>query len=362
MLRVRPGDTVALLNTYSQATYDRIMRSFREAGVHVITGSSFWLFSSPTSSVVPEDELADLLKKADAAFCSGGRRRLNLTARVLGSTDRLRGVATASIGADNIDVAAATEMGILVTNSPVPGNYNNVVQHAVALALALVKRFGYYGEFVRNEEPNWKLFAEPDALPIYLDSSKTLGIIGFGRIGSRVAKFFRDFDMRVLAYDPYVSEERAELLGVRMVDTLDELLRESDIVSVHTFLSEGTTHLIGSRELGLMKKSAFIVNTSRGNVIDEAALIEALRRHSIAGAGLDVTEVEPVRGDNPLLTMPNVIVTPHIAGASEALFTQGTDYAVENIVRMLRGEVPKSLLNPAALPKWRQKFAVSPGP
>ncbi|HUI86620.1 MAG TPA: hydroxyacid dehydrogenase [Nitrososphaerales archaeon] len=358
---MKPGDTVALLNTYSQRTYDRITGTLQSAGLKVITGKSFWLFSSPTTDVVPEDELAELLKRADAAFCSGGRRRLNLTRRVLESTGRLRGVTTASIGADNIDIPAATEAGILVANSPVPGNYNNVVQHAVALALALVKRFSYYSDFVRKGEPNWELFALPDALPIYLDSSKTLGVVGFGRIGSRVAKVFREFDMRVLAYDPYVSDERAELLGVKMVDSLDELLRESDIVSIHTFLSEGTTHLIGRRELGLMKKDAFIVNTSRGNIIDEAALIEALRTHAIAGAGLDVTEVEPVEPDNPLLKMPNVIVTPHIAGASEALFTQGTDYAVENIIRMLRGDAPKSLLNPEALPKWREKFALRQG-
>jgi D-3-phosphoglycerate dehydrogenase len=349
-------DRVALLNTFTPETLSLIKATFQASGYEIIMGKSFAPFSAGLTTLYPEEELAELLSTADVALSTGGRTRIYVGRRSLQSAERLRGIMTTSIGVDNIDLDAATQKGVLVCNAPVPGNYNCVAQHAASLILALVKRHNFYREWVTREEPSSKLFSNPDALPIYLDSSKTLGIIGLGRIGSRVARIFRAFDMRVLAYDPYVSDDRAELLGVQMVDDLETLLRESDVVSVHTFLSEGTRHLIGRDELAFMKKTAFIVNTSRGDIIDEAALIEALENHQLAGAGLDVTEVEPIRANNPLLQMKNVIITPHMAGASAALFEQGTEFAMQNVARVVAGGLPRAIVNAEALPKWKSKF------
>lgn len=305
----------------------------------------------------PAEELKALIHSADAVFTAGSYAAF--TPELLTPTPpRLRGIVTSSLGHNWIDVQACTERGILVSNSPVDTNYEGVFQHTLLLILALKRRLRYFEAWARSGEPWSRL--EVDALPDYLDEHTTLGVVGLGRIGYRVARAFRQmFGTRVVAYDPYAPEDRAQQIGVRMVGDLRDLLRVADIVTLHTFLSDETHHLIGEPELRLMKPAAVIVNTSRGPVIDEAALITALREGWIAGAGLDVAEVEPLRADDLLLSMDNVVVTPHIGGASVAQVIRASEYAAESVLALVNGKVPKVVVNPEAIPAWVARFGIT---
>lgn len=330
-------------------------REIIEGGGHeVIVGKSFSPESSGLTSPYPRDELMSLIREADLAI---GGRRAKFERAVLQGAPRLQGVVTTAIGYESIDVDAATELGIVVSNSPQEVNYNGVVQHTTALILTLVRKLDNLREFARTGQRGTKLFESPEMLPVYLNPELTLGVVGFGRIGFRVARIFREiFRTRVIAYDPYVQGDRAELIGVEMVERLEDLLRQSDIITIHTWLSGETRRMIGAEELSMMKRTALIVNTARGGIIDETALIEALRAGRVAGAALDVMEVEPARPDNPLLSMKNVIITPHMAGHSEANMVSATQFAARNALRILSGKLPNSLVNLAAVPKWNERF------
>jgi D-3-phosphoglycerate dehydrogenase len=184
-------------------------------------------------------------------------------------------------------------------------------------------------------------------------------VVGLGNIGGRLATKLRvAFDMRVLCYDPFLYPAGAQRYGAKLVD-LPTLLKESDVISVHTLLSRGgpypTYHLLGAKEFGMMKKTAVIVNTSRGAVIDQQALFEALKNGIIAGAGLDVFELEPISEDNPLIDLDNVVLTPHSSSSTYEAFTTTPVSAVENIIRFVEGKTPFWMVNPAALPMARAK-------
>lgn len=181
-------------------------------------------------------------------------------------------------------------------------------------------------------------------MPLYRLRDCTLGLVGFGRIPQLVAKKMAGFGLRILAYDPFVDEEKARAMGVRPVD-LETILRESDFISVHVPLNEGTRHLIGRESFKKMKQTAFVVNTARGGVIDEKALVEALNAGEIAGAGVDVYEEEPVSPDNPLLHMDNVIATPHCAWYSETAITTLQRKVAEEVVNVLQGNEPFNCVN-----------------
>jgi phosphoglycerate dehydrogenase-like enzyme len=180
---------------------------------------------------------------------------------------------------------------------------------------------------------------------------RTIGLIGYGRIGRRVAQICSaGLLMKVLAYDPYTDWANAPAAGVTPVGSIDELLAQADIVSLHTALTPQTRRLIGMRELGIMRPGSILINVSRGPVVDEAALLAALRSGHLAGAGLDVYDPEPPAADNPLLTMPNVVVTPHIATYTDAAQLNMGRGAAQQVVQVLRGERPPSLVNPEAWP------------
>jgi D-3-phosphoglycerate dehydrogenase len=201
---------------------------------------------------------------------------------------------------------------------------------------------------------------EPPELLSPLDAGSTLGVIGLGRIGYRVARVFRStFGMEVIAYDPYVAEDRAREIGVTLVENLGDLLRRSDVVSIHCHLTAETERLIGADEINAMKPTAYLVNTARGAIVDEAALVVALLDERIAGAALDVVEVEPLPIASPLLAMDNVIVTPHVAGASLANQTRAAEFAAKNALRLLAGQVPNGLVNPLALCSWAARFGAT---
>src|SRR5919198_2040613 len=229
-------------------------------------------------------DLARELKDADALVA----RRDYVGRATLELADRLRGIVTPGVGVEKVDVAAATELGIVVANSP--GNSVTVAETTILLALALAKQITAWIEAARRGRA-------PDSSMHGLElRGKTIGFVGFGRIGKIAAELARAFGMQTLAYDPYVKEsELAELVA------LDELLRRSDFVSLPPVLTAETFHLINAERLALMKPTAFLINTSRGGVIDEPALIEALRKGQIAGAGLDVFETEPPALGNALL-------------------------------------------------------------
>ena len=259
---------------------------------------------------------------------------------LLASALHLKVVANNAAGYDNLDIAAATERGIALSNTP------GVLQESVADftfgLLIVATRFIVKGDrHVRGG--GWKRF---DPLPFMgLEvSRRTLGIIGLGQTGLAMARRAQGFSMRVMYHSRTRKAEAEEQYGLEYAD-LPTLLRTSDFVTLHTPLSQDTYHLIGKEELGLMKPTAILVNTARGKLVDQRALYEALRDGVIAGAALDVTEPEPIPMDDPLLTLLNVILTPHIASATQEAITGMGVTAARNIIAALRGEPMPSCLN-----------------
>jgi lactate dehydrogenase-like 2-hydroxyacid dehydrogenase len=254
----------------------------------------------------------------------------------------LRLVANLGVGYDNIDVAAATARGITVTNTP------GVLDEATAdlaftLLLATARRVVEADRFLRTgAEWHW----EPDFfVGLDVSAGATLGIVGLGRIGMAVARRAAAFDMRILATGSRASTPEAEALGIRAVE-LPELLAESDVVSLHCPLTPATRHLIGAEELAAMKPSAILINTARGPIVDELALIEALRDGVIGAAGLDVFEWEPAVSPG-LLELPNVVAVPHIGSAGAATRERMGELAVRNVIAVLTGQPPVSPVSPA---------------
>jgi glyoxylate reductase len=272
-----------------------------------------------------------------------------IDAAVLGAGKRLRIVANTAVGYDNVDVAAATERGILVTNTP--GVLTETTADlAFALLLAAARRVVEGDRLTRTG--GWKSW-HPSFLLGQDVHGATLGIVGLGQIGLAVARRARGFGMRIL-YHARTRHPQAEAeLDLEFVD-LDRLLRESDFVSLHVPLSAETRHLIGERELALMKPSAVLVNAARGPVVDQRALYAALKTRRIAAAGLDVAEIEPIPLEDPLLTLDNVVVTPHIGSASVATRARMAEMAVESVLQALRGEMPSNCVNAEAFSRRKQ--------
>jgi glyoxylate reductase len=253
----------------------------------------------------------------------------------------LRAVCNVAVGFDNIDVAAATHAGVFVSNTPGVLT-ETTADFAFALLMAAARRVVEGDRFTRSG--GWQTWDPSLLLGTDLHGS-TLGLVGVGQIGSAVARRARGFSMRVLYTDAIARPDlETEFEMVRR--SLDELLAEADFVSLHVPLLPETRHLIGERELSLMKQSAVLVNTSRGPVVDGRALFAALRAGRPAAAALDVTEVEPISQDDPLLTLPNLIVTPHIASGSFATRARMANLAIDNLVAALSGKIPPNCLNP----------------
>lgn len=284
--------------------------------------------------VVSSRERGELLRLVDEAdVIVAATTKIN--AEVLAAAHRLKHVQHQGVGYDNIDVAACTARGVTVALTP-EGTTTGVAEHSFLLILALYKRLREAEALLRaGKWPVWELRATSFEL-----AGKTLGLVGLGRIGRAVAARARAFEARVLYYDPFPAEVAAEReLGVSF-RPLDDLLGEADIVSLHLPLSAETRHVIGERELKLMKPSAILLNTARGPLVDEAALVRALRERRIAGAGLDVFEQEPVDPANPLLQLENVVVTPHISAGTIDAFRTKMRAVAANVGRVARGEAP----------------------
>jgi D-3-phosphoglycerate dehydrogenase / 2-oxoglutarate reductase len=261
---------------------------------------------------------------------------------VLAAAPALKVIARVGVGHDAIDLAAATRHGVAVAMA-YGTNHDAVADHAVALMLAAAHRIVEYDR--RARAGAWGTMVHGR---LY---ETTAGIVGFGRTGRAVAKRCLGFNMDVLVADPVADADTVARLGYRLVE-LDELLREADFVSIHAPLTPETRHMIDARRLGLMKPTAFLINTARGGLVDEAALVEALVERRIAGAGLDVFEVEPLP-DTPLRTLEQVVLTPHVAGMSAASLRAMADRCVESILAVLGGSDPGQglVLNPEVLPR-----------
>ncbi|MEB3757315.1 MAG: D-glycerate dehydrogenase [Desulfurococcales archaeon] len=262
-----------------------------------------------------------------------------------GASNRLRIISQYAVGFDNIDIECATKNGVYVTNTP--GVLTDATADLTwALILATARRIVEADRFVRTGEWYRTGTGWHPMMMLGLEiHGATIGIIGMGRIGRAVAKRARGFDMRVLYYDKYrlpVEVERS--LCATYVD-LDTLLKESDVVSIHTPLTKETYHLIGEKELRKMKPTAILVNTSRGKVIDTLALAKALKEKWIAGAGLDVHEEEPLPPDHPLTKLDNVVLAPHIGSATHKTRTKMATLVAENLIAFLKGEIPPTLVN-----------------
>lgn len=286
-----------------------------------------------------EDTLAELAVDADVIMVVYAK----ITRKIIESAKKLKGIVRYGIGVDNIDLGAATSKGVFVANVP---DYciGTVADFAFALILALVRRIIHADKYVREKAYLSRWTNPPEELRGIDLEGKTLGIIGLGKIGVEVAKRAIGFGMNVLAYDPYVTPEIAKRLNVKLVD-LETLLRESDVISIHCPLTKETYHLIDENKLRLMRKTAYIVNTARGPIIDEKALYKALKEGWIAGAALDVYEREPLPSDSPLFELDNVILTPHIAWYTEEALKRLEMSAVEEAIRILKGELPRNLVN-----------------
>lgn len=289
-----------------------------------------------------EEELTPALDGVDAAII----RRGNFTRQVFAATPRLRGAVKWGVGVENIDIPGATAAGVIIGNSP--GNSIAVGEASFLLLLAVSKNFLVMTDSIRRGE--WQPAFDVRGHEIY---GKTLGIIGLGRIGRHLARLAQGAGMTVIAYDPYVDTEKAGALGVKMLD-LPELLTTADAVSITAVLTEETHHLIGERELALMKPTAWLINTARGPIVNELALIKALRAGTIAGAGLDVFEQEPVVPDNPLLSMPNVICTPHALSRAWESSRRTISMIQDAILAILEGRLPETCLNPQVKPRFSQ--------
>jgi glyoxylate reductase len=265
---------------------------------------------------------------------------------LLSKARKLKVVSNYAVGFDNIDVAEATRRGIIVGNTP--GVLTETTADlAFALLMAAARRVVEGDKIVRSG--GWKTWG-PMTLLGYDIYGATLGIIGLGRIGIAMARRAKGFGMKLLYYDLVRRKDVEEELGLQYV-SFDTLLKESDFVTIHTNLTPETHHLIGAKQFAMMKKTSVLINDARGPIVDNDALYEALRDGKIAFAGLDVTEPEPIPSNHPLLTLDNIIITPHIASASVDTRTKMGLMAAENLIAGLKGEMPPNPVNPEVLKK-----------
>ena len=294
---------------------------------------------------------ADLMEKeiADADAVVGYYKPSS--AELMDKAPRLRVLATSSVGFDHVDVAAATERGIVVTNTP-DVLTDTTADLAFSLLMATARRIAECDRFIRSGQ--WR---EPSVPPNLFGMDvhhATLGIVGMGRIGAAVAERGQGgFHMKILYNDFVRHEDLEKQRGYRFVD-LDTLLAESDFVSLHVPLLPETTKMIGAAQLAKMKRTACLINAARGPIVDEKALVAALREGQIAGAGLDVFEKEPVDPNSPLLKLDNVVMAPHVGSATNATRRAMASLAVDNALAVLQGKPPVTPVNPEVLSKLRK--------
>ena len=302
---------------------------------------------NPHTGRVTEDQLIELIKDADATLASGEP----YTAKVFQGAPKLKIVARVGVGYDVVDVKAATENGVIITTTPVPELAKGMAEHSMALMLSLLKKVPQMNADVRRGE--WRTSVWGSQMEdVY---GLTFGLFGLGRIGSEAAKRAKAFDMKVIYHDVVRREDLEGSLGMDYV-SFDRLLAESDVLSLHTPLTPQTRGIINDEAFRRMKPSAILINTARGAVVDEAALVRALESGRIAGAGIDTFSIEPLAAPHPLYKLqerlPNLLVTPHM-GYGPRTGKAMMYFAADQMIEVLSGRVPKYVLNPEVLPRRR---------
>ncbi|PKP61760.1 3-phosphoglycerate dehydrogenase [Candidatus Atribacteria bacterium HGW-Atribacteria-1] len=306
------------------------IKILQEANLEVKIGNSLY-----------EDDILEGAKDSQAIII---RSQGYLTRRIIEGCPFLKCIGRYGVGVDNIDVETANHLMIPIVYAP-KVNSKAVAEHTIMLMLAISRKLPLLNRLMR--EGKWTELRE---LEFHSLSEKVLGIVGIGTIGSEVAKLAHAFGMKVLGFDSYLSYEQLKGRDVSPVDK-ESLLSESDIISLHLPLNASTKHFIGRKEFGLMKPGVILINTSRGAIVNEKTLVEALREGRILAAGLDVFEEEPLRKDSPLLQLENVVVTPHSAGLTEDVLQKLAIMVCKGVVRVLRGELPENIFNKDIFPE-----------
>ena len=333
----------------SRASHDELA----EAGCEVVLGDLVWR----TKMGATHDDVLRLGSSAQAMI-GAIVRGVIFDGSFMDRMPELRIIAKYSIGYDDVDVDAAAERGILVTHSPTEANWGAVAEGTMAMMLGLLKQVRERDRHVK--EGGWRI---PELAATYLGQLQdgyggiTIGIIGLGRIGSRIADLLAPWRVQLIACDPYIDESKFAHHNVLAVD-LQTLLKESDVVTIHCNLTQETRHLISEAQFSLMKPSAIIVNAARGPIVDGDALFDALDKDVIAGAAIDVFEIEPVPTQSPLLGLgEKILVSPHnISATKGGGLGPAIPWATRASLTALRGEVPRHVGNEGALPKWRDRF------
>jgi len=314
---------VLIADSISQRGIDELLRG-DQLDVEIKTGLS-------------EQQLVEIIPPFSALIV---RSQTRVTADILNAGTKLRVVGRAGVGVDNVDVESATRRGVVVLNAP-GGNTVSTAEHAFSLLLAVARKIPHADANVRNKKWDKKNF---EGVELY---NKTLGIIGMGRIGSELSRRAIAFGMRVIAYDPYLSVTRARSLQVELVDELDDLLASADFISLHTPLTGETRHILDGARLQKTKRGVRIINCARGGLIDEAALAKALQDEHVAGAALDVFEIEPLPSDSPLRSAPNLVLTPHLGASTvEAQESVGIEIAQSIRAALLEGTIRNAVNMP----------------
>jgi D-3-phosphoglycerate dehydrogenase len=325
--------------------FERLESLLRDAGYDLVIGPQ------TTPGVMlqfPADRLDSLFGGVDAIVTS---MREEYTHDVLAAATRARVLVSPLLGVDNIDVDACTELGLAVGYGAHPQNYLGVAEATAAFIVTLLKR-------LRAKEASLRTSGWSGGDPGNMVMGRTIGLVGFGRAGSAVAARLQGWGARFLIADPFADPALVAAAGGEIAP-LDTVLIESDVVSLHAFLAPETRGLIGEAQLRLMKPTAYLVNLARGGLVDQPALIRALQEDWIAGAALDVFELEPLPADSPLrqINPTRLILTPHNAGFSQEGAEAGPLAMLENLKRGLAGEPPLYFLNPNVLPAWRARLA-----
>jgi len=291
------------------------------------------------AQVREEEELIRTCKEADGLL----NQYAVLTRRVFEHLPKCKVVARYGVGVDSVDLKAATDLGIIVANVP---DYciDEVSDHAIALILSLMRKTAFFNAKVKSGQWDFR-----SGIPIHRIRGKILGLIGSGKIGLEVAKKLSSFGVHVIAFDPYL---KTSPQGIELKN-FDAVLKESDFISIHCPLNDSTRHLIGEKEFKKMEKKPILINTSRGPIIDEKALIQALEEGLITGAGLDVLEKEPPDSVNPMLAMENVILSPHVGFYSEESISELKRRTAKNVSDVLIGRWPGSVVNQGVKGKIR---------
>ncbi|TQD25400.1 phosphoglycerate dehydrogenase [Methanolobus vulcani] len=303
-------------------------------------------FTVDVITKLSEEELVEKIPEYDALVIRSGTQ---VTRKVIEAADKMKIVGRAGVGVDNVDVEAATEKGIIVVNAP-EGNMLSAAEHTIAMMMALARNVPQADASLKAKKWERGKFMGVEV------NGKTLGVIGLGRIGAEVAKRAQGMNMNILAYDPFVSEERAKEMGVKMM-SVQEIAKEADFITVHTPLTKDTRNIIDAEEFGMMKTNARIINCARGGIINEEALAEALNSEKIAGAAIDVFTSEPPF-DGPLIDCKNIIVTPHLGASTKEAQINVAVSVAEEVVAVLNGGTAKNAINiPSVKPELMTMLA-----